>query len=358
MDTLRHIARDNYLIAKIRGERSYLLESKQLLSLAESRSKAEVIGLLTEGTYGQILSKLEPAVDALMIERAVFTIFGVSLNRLLRAPAGDTREFLREYEARLEAHDFAALVVFKSIGKPWEEYLATRRPLALRREQELHRAYSVEDLGTLAAELGDRFSVARLKGFSFGELNGEKAALVKDIITGWGEERLYKYVSTKLTGPDMKNCLPIVGSAVVLTNVFIILRSKLIGITNVRPHLIPARWKLDQASIDQLIAMQDVPQVLDFMASHYYYRTIFSGARQKYEDDKSLAFLEIRLRQHQVHLSKRIFLGFPYSVGIVLAFLVLKENEARNLAGIFAGVDTGLEPDKIRSLLVTEAQAH
>ncbi len=355
MDTLRHIARDNYLIAKIRGERSYLLEPQQLLSLAESRSKAEVMGLLTEGPYGQTLSKLEPSADMIMIERAVFSIFGEFFKRLLRAAAGDTRDFLREYEARLDAHDFAALVVFKTSGKSWEEYLTTRRPLSLRREQELHRLYSVEDLGALSSELGDRFLVARLKGFSLAELEGEKAALVKDIIAGWDEERLYKYVSTKLKGADMKNCLPIVGSAVDIANVLIILRSKLIGVTNVRPHLIAARWKLDQTSIEQLIAMQDVPQALDFMASHYYYRTIFSGARQKYEDDKSLAFLEIRLRQHQLHLSKRIFLGFPYSVGIVLAFLILKENEARNLAGIFSGVDTGLEPDKIRSLIASEA---
>ncbi len=355
MDTLRHIARDNYIIAKIRGERSYLLEPQQLLSLAESRSKAEVIGVLTEGPYGQKLSKLEPSADAIMIERVVFSVFGESLNRLLRAAAGDSRELLRKYEARLDADDFAALVVFKASGKSWEEYLATRRPLTLRREQELHRLYSLEDLNALSSELGDRFLVARLKGFSLAEIEGEKAALVKDIIAGWGEERFYKYVSTQLKGADLNNCLPITGSAIDVTNVLIILRSKLIGVTNVRPHLILAWWKLDQTSIEQLIAMQDVPQVLDFLASHYYYRTIFSGARQKYEDDKSLAFLEIRLRQHQLHLSKRIFLGFPYSVGIVLAFLILKKNEARNLAGIFAGVDTGLEPDKIRSLIVTEA---
>jgi vacuolar-type H+-ATPase subunit C/Vma6 len=297
-----------------------------------------------------MLSKLEPGASAIATERAVFSNLGDSLHLLLSAAGGDTRQLLREYGARLDAHDFAALVVFRAAGKTWEEYVATRRSLSARREQELHQLYSAEDIGSLASELGDRFLVARLKGFTLGELDGEKAALVKDVISGWGEERFYKY-ARKMKGADLKNCLPILGSAIDVINVLIILRSKIIGSTNVKAHLVPARWKLDQTSLEQLIAFQDVGQALDFMASHYYYRTIFGGARQKYEDTKSLAFLEIGLRQHQLHLSKRIFLGFPYSVGIVLAFLTLKENEARNLAGIMTGVDSNLPSDQVRSLL-------
>lgn len=350
LDTIRHIARDNFLIAKIRGERSYFLEPQQLSSLAESRSKAEAIGLLVEGRYGQTLSKLEPDASAIATERAIFLSLGDSLRWLVRAASGDTRQFLREYGDRLDAQDLAALVVFRAAGKTWEEYVATRRTFSTKREQELHQLYSVEDIGSLASELGDRFLVARLKGFTLGELDGEKAALVKDIIVGWGEERFYKYVK-KMKGADLKNCLAIVGSAIDVINVLIILRSKIMGSTSVKAHLVPARWKLDQTSLEQLVAFQDVGQGLDFMTSHYYYRTIFGGARQKYEDTKSLSFLEIGLRQHQLHLSKRIFLGFPYSVGIVLAFLILKENESRNLAGIINGVDANLPSDEIRSLL-------
>src|SRR2546422_7360072 len=75
------------------------------------------------------------------------------------------------------------------------------------------------------------------------------------------------------------------------------------------------------------------------------------SARQKYEESKSLSFIEVALRRHQLDLSRRIFLGFPYSVGIMLAFLVLKENEARNLAAVLAGVSAGLPTDDLRSLL-------
>lgn len=324
------------------------------MSLSESRSQSEIIGLLAEGPYGPELSKLPGEPSSIDTERAVRLGFASSVKNLILASAGDTRSFLLEYSRRYDAYDLAGLVVFQAQGKSWEEYVATRQPLALMKEDELHRLYSINDLSTLAAEAGDRHLVARLKGFSLGELEGEKASLVRDIINGWGEERFYKYVDEKLSGPDRTNCLPIAGSAVDIANLMIILRSKMIGALGVKDHLIPSSWKLDQRSVEQLIASVDVSQTLDSIASHEYYRRILASARQRYEESKSLSFIEVALREHQLALSKRMFLGFPYSVGIVLAFLVLKENEARNIAAVLTGVEAGLPPDELRSLLAVQ----
>ena len=183
------------------------------------------------------------------------------------------------------------------------------------------------------------------------DLAGEKASLVRDIITGWGEERFYNYMNDNLRGFDRESCLPIVGGTIDLANLVIILRRKLMGIPSVREHLMPSSWKLDDRTIDQLLVAQDVTQALDLASSHPYYHNILSGARQKYEENKSLSFLEVASRKHSTHISKRIFLGFPYTLGVILGFLVLKENEARNLAAIVAGVGAGMKPDQIRSLI-------
>lgn len=273
---------------------------------------------------------------------------------LSRASGGDTRDFVAQYRRRFDAYSLASLVVFKAQGKTWEEYLATRLPLALINEQELHRLYSLDDLSIIASEGGDRHLVDRVKGFSTTEIEGEKASLVRDVINGWGEERFYKYIDEKLSGPDRENSLPIAGSAIDIANLTIIIRSKLIGASGVREHLIPSHWKLNHRAIDQLLAATDATQALDLAAGHEYYGRILSGARQKYEESKSLSFIEVALRKYQLDLARRLFLGFPYSVGIVLAFLVLKENEARNIAAVLAGVAAGLPTDELRSLLAVQ----
>lgn len=350
-DTVSHLVRDNFLIAKLRGKKGRLLERQRLLSLTEARAQSEVIGLLSDGPYGPELSKLQAESTPIETERAIRLGFARSVNDLISSASGDTREFLVEYRQRFDAYDLAAMVVFKARGRSWEDYLATRQPLAIMKEQELHHAYSIEDLQVLAETLADRQLVARMKGFSLTDLEGEKASLVRDVITAWGEERFYNYVDERLSGMDRVNCLPVAGSAVDFANITIILRSKLIGAIDVKDHLIPSYWKLGPSLVEQLLAAQDVSQALDSLGSLDYYRRVLSGSRQRYEESKSLSFLEIALRLYHLTLSRRLFLGFPYSVGIVLAFLIFKENEARNIAAVLTGIQAGLSSEDLRSLL-------
>ena len=353
-DTLSHLLRDNYLISLLRGKRSQLVHRQQLVSLSESKSQTEIVGLLSEGSYGPELSKLQGESSPIDTERAIRLGFARSVRGLISASSADTHDFLLEYRRRFDAYDLAGLVIFKAQGRTWEEYLATRQPLALMKEPELHRLYSIEDLSTIATAAGDRHLIERLKGFSMDDAAGERASLVRDAINGWGEERFYRYIDERLSGPDRENCLPIAGSTIDIANLTIILRSKILSTTGIKDHLIPTHWKLNQRAIDQLLASTDVSQALDSMASHEYYHKFLAGARQKYEESKSLAFIEVALRKHQLRLSTRLFISFPYSVGIVLAFLILKENEAKNLAAVLTGVGAGLPSDELRSLIAVQ----
>ena len=184
-------------------------------------------------------------------------------------------------------------------------------------------------------------------------MTSDSASLVRDIFNGWGEEQFYNHVSKKLHGRDKSSCLPIVGANIDLVNLSIVLRSKLIGIKDALDHLVPAYWKLDRKNFEQLAAGEDLAQTLDQAATIGQYKTALSGSRQKYEESKSLGFLEISLRKQQIDVSRKVLLKFPNSIGVVLAFLTLKENEARNIAAIISGVGAGLRPDTIRPLLVS-----
>src|SRR5439155_624119 len=189
--------------------------------------------------------------------------------------------------------------------------------------------YSLDDLSTIAREAGDRHLVERVKEFTMTDIEGEKASLLRDVINGWGEERFYKYINEKLSGPDRENCLPIAGSAIDIANLTIIVRSKIIGASGIKDHLIPSHWKLNQRAIDQLLGTTDVTQALDVAASHEYYSRILSGARQKYEESKSLSFIEAALRRNQQDMSRRLFLGFPYLVRQFPVLPSLKPDETK-----------------------------
>lgn len=351
-ESLVHILRDNYTEAKVRGKKSYLLERQQLFSLSEFRTQSEILGFLADGPYGPELSKLQESSTPVEVERAVRMSFARSVNNLLSTAKGNVKRLLQEYVRRFEAYDLAALVLYKSQEKTWEEYTATRLPLGVINEKELRRLYSFDDLQTLASTIGDNHLSERLDGFELEGLTPDKASLVRDIFNGWGEERFYDFVNNNLGGRDRKSCLPIVGSFVDLLNITIILRSKLIGITEIQDHLSQVRWRLTDKGVNQLVTSEDLPQALDRAVSLPYYRNLLSGSRQRYEETKSLSFLELLVRRHMIDLSRNILLGYPFTIGVELAFLVLKENEARNLAAVVSGVGAGLRPDQVRPLIV------
>ncbi len=62
--------------------------------------------------------------------------------------------------------------------------------------------------------------------------------------------------------------------------------------------------------------------------------------------------MELLIRKHMLDESRDILMGFPFTLGVELAFLVLKENEARNLAAVVSGVGAGLRPEQVRPLIV------
>src|SRR5207244_8609765 len=90
---------------------------------------------------------------------------------------GSARDFLSEFSRRFDAYDLAAIVVFKAKGKSWEEFVSTRQPLALLKEAEPHRLYSMDALRTIVGIVGDRALVNRVKSFSREDLAGERASL-------------------------------------------------------------------------------------------------------------------------------------------------------------------------------------
>jgi len=351
-DTIVHLLRDNYTESKIRGKKSYFLERQQIQSLSEFRTQSEIVAFLADSPYGPELSKLPESANPAEIEQTVRESVARTIENLEQSSKGSVHDFISEYRKRIDARDLANLFIYKLQGRPWEDYVQTRHPFATTRERDLRRLYNVDNPRTLTEIMSeDGVLGERLEDVSFDRLTTDKIALIRDIIVGWGDERFYNFVSKKLSGRDRAKCLPIIGSTLDLGNVAVILRGKILGLANIREHLVPAGWKLDEKSLKLLLTSEDVQQALDRVGQDRYYRNVLPGARQKYDETKSLAFLEILTREHLLRLAREIFLGVPYTIGVLLAFLVVKENEGQNVAAIISGVDAKLPSERIRPLL-------
>lgn len=347
-ETIVHLFRDSYVEAKVRGKKSFLLEPQQLLSLAELRSRSELLGFLADGQYGPDVSTVKEGSSPEDIEKAIRQSFARTVNNLLSPARGGLRRFLLEYRRRFDALDLATLLIYKFQGRTWDEFASVRHPLGTTNQRELRRLYSLEDLQDVVESVGDSVIQERIKGVITEEITPDRVALIRDILMGLAHQRFYRFVDQEVSGRDKKSCVPLVGAAIDLLNITVILRSKMIGVPNIREHLVKASWKLDEKAMGSLLTSEDVAQTLDKLSADKYYRRVLSGARQKFDESKSLSFIELISRKHLSSLSRKVFLKFPFTLGVVLAYLVLKENEAINLAAIVSGVEAGLKSEQIR----------
>ena len=346
-----HIFRDSYVEAKVRGKRSFLLEPQQLFSLAEIRSQGELLSFLADGPYGPDLAAIKEGSSTEDIEKAIRQNFARTVNNLLSPARGGLRRFLIEYRRRFDAMDLATLLIYKSQGRTWDEFGTVRHPLGTTSERELRRLYSLQDTRLIVETVDDDAIQERIKRVIAEEITPDTAALIRDLLMGLAHQSFYRFVDEELSGRDKKSCTPLVGAPIDLLNIAVILRSKMIGIPNIEGHLVKASWKLNKKALGSLLASEDVAQTLDKLSANKNYRRILSGSRQKFDESKSLSFIELISRKHLSSMSHTVFLKFPFTLGVLLAYLVSKENEAMNLAAIISGVSAGLKSEQIRLLL-------
>jgi V/A-type H+-transporting ATPase subunit C len=58
------------------------------------------------------------------------------------------------------------------------------------------------------------------------------------------------------------------------------------------------------------------------------------------------------LAQGLLQEARRALAGFPFTIGIILGYLILKRLETRNIISILYSKSYGMKPDQIRGILV------
>jgi V/A-type H+-transporting ATPase subunit C len=115
--------------------------------------------------------------------------------------------------------------------------------------------------------------------------------------------------------------------------------------------IVPGGFNLSQAAIDELYRAQNVTSVLrGYVRSRY---PTLSALLSSETSDSMSRLLLIRaimeeIMKYEVH---RILTGYPFTIGIVLAYFLLKRRELSKLRIILNAKQYGVERERIESML-------
>ena len=158
----------------------------------------------------------------------------------------------------------------------------------------------------------------------------------------------------KLDKRDRTIALRLTGVEIDLQNINWIIRFKNfygLPLEAVLAAIVPGGFNLDKAIMDQLYSAQNVTSVLQgFVKSKY---PGLSALLSSHTSDSTSRLLLIQriLEEIMKHEVQRILTGYPFTIGIILSYFVLKRNELKKIRIILNAKQLGILQERIESMI-------
>ena len=158
----------------------------------------------------------------------------------------------------------------------------------------------------------------------------------------------------KLDKRDRTIALRLTGVEIDLQNINWVIRFKnfyALPLDAVMAAIVPGGFNLDKSIIDELYSAQNVTSVLQgFVKSKY---PGLSALLSSHTSDSTSRLLLIRriLEEIMKHEVRRILAGYPFTIGIILSYFVLKRNELKKIRTILNAKHYHIERERIESMI-------
>ena len=158
----------------------------------------------------------------------------------------------------------------------------------------------------------------------------------------------------KLNRKDRTIALRLTGVEIDLQNINWIIRFKNfydLPLEAVLAAIVPGGFNLEKSIIDELFRAQNVTAVLQgFIKSKYPgLSTLLSS--QTPDSTSRLLLIRRILEEIMNHEVQRILSGYPFTIGIILSYFILKGNELKKIRTILNAKHYGIQQERIESMM-------
>ena len=153
---------------------------------------------------------------------------------------------------------------------------------------------------------------------------------------------------------DRSLALRLVGVEIDLQNINWIIRFKNfydLPLEAVLAAIVPGGFNLDMVVMEELYVAQNVTSVLQGFVKRKY--PGLSTLLSSHLSDSTSRLLLIRriLEEIMKHEVQRILAGYPFTIGIILSYFVLKRNELKKIRTILNAKHYRIEQERIESMI-------
>lgn len=158
----------------------------------------------------------------------------------------------------------------------------------------------------------------------------------------------------KLDKRDRTIALRLTGVEIDLQNINWIIRFKNfyeLPLEAVLAAIVPGGFNLNRAIMDQLYSAQNVTSVLQGFVKSKYPGLSALLSSQTSDSTSRLLLIQRILEEIMKHEVQRILTGYPFTIGIILSYFVLKRNELKKIRVILNAKHYCIEEERIESMI-------
>ncbi len=327
----------DYGVAKAFALKGLLLSYAELEELAEAGSLDDFMEKLRPSVYGRYIADIPKPYTVLGSEMAFKRHLIDTHYRLMNvSPNSDV---LIAYFMKYPASNLKTVLKAKALEKPFEEIESAIDLYAetlLRIRDEVLRAATARDLREAVRELENTY-LAKVADLALRVWESKKDPTAFDVAI---DRTLYSRILEAYNATprgEREKIKPFVALDVDSYHILTILRAKLWELTpsEVREFLLPRAISIGGAIIDQLIDAADAGAAAQVIAQTTYRKLLPTEAQ---DIPTLLRSLEERFTTERYTLANKAYTRWTFSNAVLLAALILKELEVRNLVTIAVGL--------------------
>jgi len=341
-----------YINARVRAMLSALLKDEQVERLVNAKDLQDAVSVLKTSQYGAIFKQevaYEEDIEALEKEFIKYDI-GI-YKKIINNVKGEPRRLVELLMQRYELDELKALL------RIWNRQIGPEGAKNLIRETICHPididkiilAKNIEEIILLLDEtpykkpiLGAWEKYKQTNSFFYIE-----AALDADYFA-----RLWQEVDN-LSRKDKESAAKLLGIEIDIDNISWLIRLKQyfkLPTAEALKIMIPRGYKISQDLAHKIFITEGLSAMVQGMAVKPYEN--LSTLLGKAFDRSKLYMMEAILYQVLFREAKKALAGFPFTIGTILSYLILKRAETQNIISILYSKSYGLAPERIRASLL------
>ncbi len=338
-----------YTVARVKAKKSLLLGEEDYNKMLQM-SVPEISRYISESGYSKEMADLAGRLDGIdLLEYATYANMAKVFSSILAASQGELHTMVAAYLEKWDIWNLKVILRGKSYGLDGDKIKEDLVPAGSLGDEELDKLLSLD---------GDEDILAAY-------CKMEKVSIPQDVMSSYKEsgnlgvieDHLDKLHYTRLLASIRPDSRPTqlfetyVRSEIDIRNVSTILKLKVEGIygEEVMKYIIPGGKHVDKRMLTQLANAETVQAAASDLQQLEFYETIRGLVES---EDVCMNEVVAGMWRYDIAQAKRFSHLYPLSVIPVLDFMIHKEIEVRNIRTIARGVESGLDKEIIKGLLV------